>query len=205
MEPVSSTVSHTTVVAVFGATCSGKTTLCRSIAKIIESEPAGSGSSPLLRNFYDAVEVVSQDEYYKEDGTYEKVEGYDNWETPSAIDFNRLAQTLENKILEPQTQRKLLIIEGHLLQSMEKLSKQIELFVFLKVSKEECRKRRLKRDEWLRDNPRYFDLCIWPMHQKYCIDVVEGVDGTTVKTLDAEAPLQDVIEEFSRLLCSIST
>jgi hypothetical protein len=131
------------------------------------------------------------------------VEGYDNWEAPSAIDFNRLSQTLGNKILEPSSRRKLLIVEGHLLQSMEALSKQIDLFVFLKVSKEECRNRRLKRDEWLRDNPRYFDLCIWPMHQKYCIDVLEGGDTSTIKTLDAEAPLQDVIDAFSRLLCNI--
>lgn len=193
------------VAAIFGATCSGKTTLCREMKLGIES--AQLSTSAAFRH----VKIISQDDFYKvceswfsypvsclisrfavqPDGAYEKIQGFDNWESPDGIDFAKLNEALQAAVqtAEPST---LILVEGHLLQQTNFIISQVSKCLYLTLSAEECRDRRMKRDPWLQENPTYFDICIWPMHQKYCLDIIQTMDESKLHILDATEPLETV-------------
>lgn len=149
------------VVGICGPSCSGKTTLATS-----------------LRSNSSGCVVISQDDFYnvcfgwllftchQQEG-FEKVDNYDNWDVPSAINFQSLIKTVKgwNYLLQHWQDQEaktshfnpaLVIVEGFLLFSNKELQEEFDLSFFLQISRETCLQRRLAKDEWLRDNMVYF-------------------------------------------------
>lgn len=97
------------------------------------------------------------------------MKGFDNWDSVSAFDFDRLCQaidSLNDELKKNEKDQYIILVEGILLLEDQVASKFDKIF-FIDIPEEVCRKRRLDRDEWLRENEEYFDLCIWPCYQKY--------------------------------------
>lgn len=100
---------------------------------------------------------------------YEKVNGFDNWDSISAFDMDRLCQTIDsiqNKMKMDEENQYIIFVEGILLLE-EQIASKFDIIFFIDIPKEVCRKRRFNRDEWIRENEAYFDLCVWPCYEKY--------------------------------------
>lgn len=76
-------------------------------------------------------------------------------------------EKLKAEILLKEHPQEILFIDGLFLFSDPEMLKLLDLIFFLEVSKETCKQRRFQRDEWIRENPQYFDECVWPNFERY--------------------------------------
>ena len=141
---------ETYVIGVCGPSCGGKTTVCKEIQKKI--------SSTLKDN--NNICVISQDSYYKGGNPNT------NYDIPDSIDFDLLIEHVKNLIdgkevnipiydfathdRKEETNKyiptKIIIIEGILIFSNDKLRELCNLKVFVEANEILCYTRRLKRD-----------------------------------------------------------
>ena len=159
------------VIGVCGASCSGKTTVCEEIVKIVTS---------IFKSSANAICVISQDNYYKggnADTNYDVVE---------AVDFelltNHVEKLVDGKIVEvpmydfathsrkKETQvtgpSKIIIVEGILIFANENIRKLCNLKIFVEADPVVCYTRRLKRD--VQERGRTFE----EVEQRYIRDVI---------------------------------
>lgn len=156
----SNQTSQTYVIGVCGGSCSGKTTVCEKILEQIVN---------VLGNMDNLMCIESQDNYYKtgNDDT--------NYDIPSAVDFDLLADHIEqliagNKIKSPlydyathsrkqETREigpaKIIIVEGILIFCNERIRNLCNLRVFVEAEEILCYNRRLERD--VRERGRSFE------------------------------------------------
>ena len=144
-------MSQTYIIGVCGASCSGKTTICHKIIEKINS---------ILGTEQRFVTVLSQDSYYF--GGDSKI----NYDIPDSVDFNLMLsqiQDLKNGkeidspiydystfMRQKETKKiyptKIILIEGILIFSCEKLRNLCNLKVFVSASPELRYQRRIQRD-----------------------------------------------------------
>ncbi|KAI3413794.1 Molybdopterin synthase catalytic subunit [Globodera pallida] len=125
------------VICLSGATCTGKT----SLAKSLEGKLNGSG----LRT-----RLIGQDRFYK---TKENVRTLANSEDSSiffydydrtdAVDVHLLMNELDSASEDPELD--VLILEGNMLTDLDTAFDRVDCTVFLTIDKENCRQRRLLR------------------------------------------------------------
>lgn len=139
------------VIGVCGASCSGKTTVCMKIEDKIENT---------LENKQNIICIISQDSYYK-GGNNDT-----NYDVPNAIDFDLMVKHLE-KLVKNETvdipiydfpthsrknevkkigPAKIIIVEGILILTNEKIRNLCDLKVFVEAEDVVCYSRRLQRD-----------------------------------------------------------
>lgn len=74
---------------------------------------------------------------------------------------------------------------------------------FLEISEDTCRNRRFNRDEWLRDNPEYFNLCIKPCHEEYGhYKIAEGDSKEKIIILNGELPTEVLVGQVKNSIKS---
>ncbi|CAL4133690.1 unnamed protein product [Meganyctiphanes norvegica] len=78
--------------------------------------------------------------------------------------------------------RPILLLDGFLLFDYPPLSSMCDLKYFFTLEKDECFLRRQTRNYDPPDPPGYFEVCVWPMYQKYLANVKENIEN--VKFLD---------------------
>ena len=83
-----------------------------------------------------------------------------------------------------------------LFHSVELLQKiEFDIGIFVHVSKEACKHRRLKRDEWLRENESYFEKVIWPNYVKHNDELV-------LSKIEQDLKIQEItIPDLSPIYC----
>lgn len=149
------------ILGICGATCSGKSTVCREIIKKInstlENNTPNNKSNNKLNNF---VVILSQDRYYK-GGSAET-----NYDVPDAIDFDLLEKDIislkngksinapnydfsthsrkeETTLIKPTP---IIIIEGILIFAVPKIRKLLDKKFYVRAHRELRFNRRIERD-----------------------------------------------------------
>ena len=142
------------VVGISGATRSGKSQLTRRIERTLGG---------------DKCTTIHQDHYFDTIKISVQLEG--NWDTPDALDHDRLLAKVMNtisavKVPNPNLYGKCcwVILEGFMMFYDSRLVECIDYFVWLEINKKECYKRRMATK---RESKRYFNDWLWPNHQRY--------------------------------------
>ncbi|KAK9502350.1 hypothetical protein O3M35_011140 [Rhynocoris fuscipes] len=168
------------VVAVAGATNSGKTTL----------------ANRLEAHFVDAVHI-GQDAYFidENDPRHVKVEslGHNNWEKLTALDMDKMVEDVLEilKSSRPCTTPRLLILDGFLILNDPRISSLCHLKFYIDISYEECRRRRLSRTYDPPDVPGYFEQIVWPESRLSKEQAL--ADNPDTILLSGELPIQSLL------------
>lgn len=175
------------IIGIAGGTGSGKTTVVNQIINELSQDEIG---------------VISQDAYYKcNDHLCMDERCLINFDHPDAIDFELMTQHLgqlkENKTIQqpiysfvqhnrlpekiPMTPKKILIVEGILIFTNEKLRNLMDIKIFVQTDSDERLIRRLKRD--IKDRGRdmnevlnRYQTTLKPMHEQFIEPSKEFVD-----------------------------
>ena len=159
------------VVGISGTTCSGKTTLAKS----------------LLKTFPKA-HYINQDEYFlpidhKNHVFIPKLK-HNNWELLSSLDMEKLLQDVQDKLKDDSSSNcNLLIIEGFSLFNYKPLYEYLNLKFYITLTKEQCWERRQNRSYDPPDVPGYFEQIVWPQSEIYKKEIIHDksiifFDGT---------------------------
>lgn len=133
------------IIGISGNSCSGKSTICRE----------------LVRKYGEDITYIEADKFFKiENNNY--VNGRAIWNTPQDIRFDKLIETILNlknnkkgyipskafteKYDKEINPNKIILVEGFLLFTNEKLISLFDKRIFLDVDDRELRNRRLKRN-----------------------------------------------------------
>jgi nicotinamide/nicotinate riboside kinase len=164
------------IVGISGPTNSGKSTISSMLCKTLPR-----------------TEQIRQDDYFLEpdDSSVEIKDGYQNWDTLSALHMDKMVAAVELWIRQQQnnTETAVLIVEGFLIYGHSELAALIDKKYFITITKEVCEDRRKYRVYNPPDTPGYFDTIVWPAYMEYKDDLksqddIEYIDGLTdVETL----------------------
>ena len=128
-------------IGVCGATRSGKTTLCKNIIKYLKS---------------DEKHLIHLDNFFSLELLYEHK---NNWEIPEEIEWGYLIEDIENpKYTINYMKQKFILVEGFLLFK-QPLFYKFNKSIFIWISKEEAKKRRMETKPVTED---YYETLIWP-------------------------------------------
>lgn len=150
------------VVGLAGATCSGKTTLAKS-----------------LKDSFPGSILLHQDDFFldvaSDKHTIVPQLNHINFEILSSLDndafLDSVTKVLEESFTEnPKT--KLLIIEGFLVLNEVRLAALCDIKIYVTLSHDECWARRSIRTYDPPDPPGYFDLCVWPSYEMHRNEVL---------------------------------
>lgn len=173
---------NTFVIGIGGTTNGGKTSLVSRISKHFPSS-----------------ECIHMDDYfYPQDKIpFVKELGYKNYDTVDAINFEKLFVDVVSWIqLKKNTNKtkspSMLFVEGILVLNHKPLLQIFDLTFYMDISRNECIKRRLKRQYPTPDPVGYFDDCLWPMHLRYHKELEEEND---IVRLNGELP-SETIDHF---------
>ena len=132
-------------IGVCGATRSGKTTLCKSIIKYLNS---------------DEKHIIHLDNFFSLELLYEHK---NNWEIPEVIEWGYLIEDIKNiKYTINYNKQKFVLVEGFLLFK-QPLFYQFNKSIFIWISKEEAKKRRMETKPVPED---YYENLVWPNYLK---------------------------------------
>lgn len=200
-----------TVVGISGATCSGKSSLARSLYDHFTQHSA----DELVRN----VRLIHQDDYfYKRDSshhTWIPHMNYINREILSALDMPRMCLDVQTILNSPedesQQQQNILIIEGFLIFNHSELWQLFDIRIHMKVSGQVCLQRRLKRQYNPPNPPGYFEQFLWPFYEKHLAEYVAAADREHIDLIELNgaewtqsrclAEAVAVVTNFIRLKC----
>ena len=132
-------------IGVCGATRSGKTTLCKNIIKYLNS---------------DEKHIIHLDDFFSLELLYEHK---NNWEIPEVIEWGYLLEDIENiKYTINYNKQKFVLVEGFLLFK-QPLCYKFNKSIFIWISKEEAKKRRMETKPVPDD---YYENLVWPNYLK---------------------------------------
>ena len=151
------------VVGVAGVSGCGKTTLVNTL----------DAESLFPKSI--TVDVVHQDDYYLDhDEPYSEAT---NWEDPGLLDNERLCQDINTWRRKTSSTPALLLVEGFLVCAVERVRRDLDYCLFLRVPRETSHQRRFQRDPWIREHPEYFDV-VWNSyehaHQQYPLSYIDS-------------------------------
>lgn len=196
-------MAEPSLVAVAGPTCSGKSTLVRLVMQQL-------GARECV--------VVSQDEFYRDlSHLPPEARGKSNFDVPGAVDglaliqavkrlvrgdcaaapvydFTRHVRTGEERPLLP---RPYIFVEGTFALHWAAVRSRAVLRVYIHLCREECLRRRLRRDVEERGRTRenvmeQFQTTVWPMHRRYVIPTRRYAD-MILDGLDPSAATERVV------------
>uniref|UniRef100_A0A2C9K7H5 Phosphoribulokinase/uridine kinase domain-containing protein n=1 Tax=Biomphalaria glabrata TaxID=6526 RepID=A0A2C9K7H5_BIOGL len=153
------------------------------------------------------LDVMNQDLYFLEpdDPAIERdIHGIRNFEKLSALDMERMVQDVKLWIKSKTCNSDslfILLIEGFLIFNHKELSDLIDHKYFIKITKEICFERRIKRQYIPPDPDGYFDSYVWPwtitnlMAIQDCTDI-EFIDGTA----DLQALYKSILTRIMKIV-----
>lgn len=165
------------IIGITGVTCSGKSTLARSIVSELSANKVNFPKYITIGT----VKLMKQDDYFHPKTSVEHVWipefNYINREVLSALNMNKMCDNL-NEILgssyKPyQGQQKeslilnVLVIEGFLIFNCKRISELCQIKFDLQLSYDECFERRKTRIYNPPNPPGYFEKIIWPFYLKH--------------------------------------
>jgi nicotinamide/nicotinate riboside kinase len=181
------------VIGISGPTCSGKTTLVAALKELFTGREGSSKAEGSAGSH--ACEVLHQDDFYKDRSTLEKVKvqekEFENWDSPEVIRHEDLLEAILAKrrdmemegetdrgsdggVAAPKTTKTfasvgVLFVEGFVLFQRSEITELFDLKFLLLIDKATSFRRRMERDDWLRDpeNTPYFEAVIWPEFEVY--------------------------------------
>lgn len=142
----------TKIIGISGCTNSGKTTL----------------TEQLVLNIPNSISIIQDDFYFLlNSGKLEYLQDLQsfNFDTPEAIDFEKLIDNVQ--VLKDSGKNEFIFVDGSLIYWNDRLCKLFDQKYFLRLVKEECHSRRLKRKYESLDTPNYFEKCVWSEYLKY--------------------------------------
>lgn len=169
------------VVGISGVTCSGKSTLAKSIENLLNQTCYKNEFLPNIK--ISEIKLVKQDSYFHHRSspkhTWIPELNYINRDIITALDMTKMQQDLielincdaifsiKNNNLNNINDIKILIIEGFLIYNDIFIRNLCSLKFDVRISYEECYKRRQKR-QYNPPNPEgYFEKILWPNYLKY--------------------------------------
>ena len=167
-------------IGVCGATRSGKTTLCKNIIKYLNS---------------DEKHIIHLDDFFSLELLYEHK---NNWEIPEVIEWGYLIEDIENiKYTINYNKQKFVLVEGFLLFK-QPLCYKFNKSIFIWISKEEAKKRRMETKPVPDD---YYENLVWPNYLKNNYHLAkmkinrEKMLGKDILVLDST---EETMEEMSQ-------
>ncbi|KRZ19418.1 Nicotinamide riboside kinase 2 [Trichinella zimbabwensis] len=152
-----------------GASCSGKTTVSKIVARELEL---------LSLN----VNVVHQDSYYKTelDDVYLADVNFWNFDSTDAIDFPKLLQHVQLLCAENCCRSKvsIIIVEGSMIYNFTPLLDMLEQKFFFTINKNSSNLRRRRRKYEIADVECYFENYVWPSYLNSLKMAEENADIT---------------------------
>ena len=168
------------IIGVGGATRSGKTSLCKNIIKYLNS---------------DEKHIIHLDNYFSLELLYKYK---NNWEIPEVIEWTYLIEDIQNiKYIINYKNHQYIIVEGFLLFK-QPLFYKFNKSIFIWVSKEEAKKRRMETKPVPED---YYENLVWPnyLRNNYHLAKMkmnrEKMLGRDILVLDST---KETIEEMSQ-------
>lgn len=163
------------VVGITGVTCSGKSTLARSIISEINAKKVQFPDYITIGS----VELIKQDDYFHPKTSAEHVWipefNYINREILTALNMSKMCADVKGIIgaYQPYTKTgekcilNILVIEGFLIFNCEEVGDMCQIKIDVQLSYDECCKRRLKRTYNPPNPAGYFEKIIWPFYQQH--------------------------------------
>jgi len=183
------------LIALNGATCSGKTTVCKSLA-----------------NYDDEIWHLSLDNFYKDRREYPDLNGWTNLEHPDNFRYSDLEACLIGAkngtptgyngynvksgacdLLMDFPTGNIIIIEGLYVVYQEAVRRMFDLTIFLEIDEKSQRKRWSSRE---RKDISYFDQVVLPMQRTYLCPLKESVDFV----IDGTTPLPQIVRRIKNLI-----
>ena len=168
------------IIGVGGATRSGKTSLCKNIIKYLNS---------------DEKHIIHLDNYFSLELLYKYK---NNWEIPEVIEWTYLIEDIQNiKYIINYKNHQYILVEGFLLFK-QPLFYKFNKSIFIWVSKEEAKKRRMETKPVPED---YYENLVWPnyLRNNYHLAKMkmnrEKMLGRDILVLDST---KETIEEMSQ-------
>lgn len=168
------------IVGIAGGTCSGKSTLARAIAERLEQrrttdddDDQQTDDAPRQPQQFGVVRIIKQDDYFhrrdRPEHTWIPGWNYINREIMTALDMSRMCADIEQTLATVCSPQRLniLLIEGFLIFNHATVRPMCQLRFDVRITYEECRRRRQTRTYNPPNPPRYFDEFLWPYYQKH--------------------------------------
>lgn len=188
------------VIGIAGGSGSGKSTLCVS----------------LCEKYPDIFSLIHLDDYFVTKDEAPKLHGFTNWDCPEALRFDDLyydildlkegrsitvrtkselynseyTRNKDNRIDITIHPAKVILVEGYLILSNERIRSTFEHEIFLNISIEESLKRR-SSNKFTPDSE-YIEKVLYPMHRKY----VEPTKKYADWVIDAENLNSSAVQAF---------
>lgn len=164
------------IIGITGVTCSGKSTLARSIV----SEICANKLTLPQHITIGTVKLVKQDDYFHPKTSAEHIWIPEfnciNREVLTALNMNKMCENLDeilSSLHQPDQKKEecsvlnILVIEGFLIFNCKRISELCQIEIDLQLSYEECFNRRKNRIYNPPNPPGYFEKIIWPFYQKH--------------------------------------
>lgn len=202
------------IVGITGGTCSGKSTLAQKLADHLNNK-----QGTIIHNIeIGEVHVIRQDDYfYKRDSvehTWIPGWNYINREILSALDMPRMCTDIESILAvepspsssssPPHPRKNVLLIEGFLIFNHRTVCEWCQLRFDVRITYEECQRRRATRRYNPPNPPGYFETFIWPFYQQHLKEYEEKLtlssergDGGLI-VLDGLRSKEALLEEALR-------
>ena len=132
-------------IGICGATRSGKSTLAKNIIKYLKS---------------DEKHIIHLDDFFSLELLYENK---NNWEIPEVIEWNGLIEDMQNNKYKINYMNNIYIITEGFLLFKQPLFYKFNKSIFIWVSKEESKKRRMETKPVTEE---YFETLVWPNYLK---------------------------------------
>ena len=176
------------LVGISGITNGGKSTL-----------------SKLLLSHYKNSAYICQDTYFhaKDSGKLEykpHLNAY-NYDVLECVDSEKFLREVDN-LIEHTPSYDYIFVDGFMLFMYKDLFRKFDLRLFFTLTKEECFRRRLKRNyKWV-GTVEYFEELVWPSYSKY-LEYCMQIDSNDIFYLDGAKDMSDtekfVIEKINNL------
>lgn len=95
------------------------------------------------------------------------------------VDFAKTKAGVNSGASRISHTRPILLLDGFLLFDYPPLASMCDLKFFFTLDKVECFGRRQARNYDPPDPPGYYDVCVWPMYQKYLANVRNNIESVT--------------------------
>jgi uridine kinase len=191
MNTTSSDQHRPYLIGLSGSSCSGKTTLCGLLKTYIEQVKHKRCVHVNMDDFYRPRDRANMPYIAELDSL--------NFDTIRSLDLLKFHSHLNRLITasgsneQEQDRVDYIVLDGFLLYEDELVFNLLDKRYFLYLSREECARRRAKREYVITERPSYFDKYVWREYLKYKEKCEHYLDGhrRTIVFLNGEEPAEN--------------